>query len=237
MAYTQKPGRGNGPKTGGGLPAQLNSGSTNAIDPFNSAMPDPGAFAKDSDKMTYDERKANSTYYNPKSEKFISKPLGEGVIYDKNTNKYVPEPVTAKFEKGLGTGKPIGMGTTNLHVGKNFVGNVRKGSDMEKEAYSKFVGDSLMVTGNRRVRAMEYNQKMKNLPAPNKEFYDSAKAYNENIANKTIAEKVKKGTVKPREQHSNSWGEAPGQKMRMAIFGSVTGNRLENSSNIAKGSR
>jgi len=61
MAYTQNPGRGNSAKTGGGLPAQLNSGSANAIDPFYSAMPDPGAFAKDSDKMTYDERKSNAT--------------------------------------------------------------------------------------------------------------------------------------------------------------------------------
>jgi hypothetical protein len=229
MAYTQKPGRGNGPKTGGGLPAQLNSGSTNAIDPVYSSMPDPGAFAKDSDKMSYDERKSNASLYNPKSEKFVKEPLG-GVAYDEKSKQYVPKPVTAKFEKGLGTGKPIAFGTTNLHVGKNFVGNVRKGSDIEKETYSRFVSDSLDTTADRRVRALEYNQKMKNLPAPNKEFYNAANAANEKIKNKTIQDKIKKGTVIPREEYK-SRGEAGDVRMRhnvSSIVNASNSSRLDN---------
>lgn len=35
MAYTQTPGRGNGPKTGGGLPASLNSGAVGNTEGYN----------------------------------------------------------------------------------------------------------------------------------------------------------------------------------------------------------
>lgn len=35
MAYTQTPGRGNGPKTGAGLPGILNNGSANSTQPGN----------------------------------------------------------------------------------------------------------------------------------------------------------------------------------------------------------
>lgn len=46
MAYTQTAGRGNGPKTGGGLPASLNSGSANSIDPTLEAKAKAAAEAK-----------------------------------------------------------------------------------------------------------------------------------------------------------------------------------------------
>lgn len=233
MAYTQKPGRGNNPKTGDGLPAQLNNGSANAIDPFYSAMPDPGAFAKDSDKMTYDERKSNAKLHNPKSEKFVKDPIG-GVIYDEKLKKYVPKPVTATFQTGLGSGKPIGMSTTNLHVGGKLVGNLPKGSPLIKEAYSRFVSDSLDTTADRRVRALEYNQKMNNLPAPNKEFYKAADAANEKIKNQTIEQKVKKGTVRPVEEHGYNWGETKNYNILQGIRNYVTSSNSSGFDNWLK---
>ena len=209
MAYTQTPGRGNGLKTGANLPTSLNSGSTNSTNPF----PLPSTFAQDSDKMTFEETKYNKTIYNPKSDKFVSEPLG-GVAYNQKTGEYAPKPVVSKFTK-LETNRGTSTGNMQMYVNNNPVGTVRKNIGQDKEAYRAFVSDSLDVTGARRIAAAEYNQKSKNLPKPNQGFYDAATTYNADVKAKTIAKKEKQGTIS--SNSSEFFGGVNGQAIRKNI--------------------
>lgn len=209
MAYTQTPGRGNKPKTGDGLPTSLNSGSVNSTDPF----PSPSTYAKDSDKMTFDETKYNKTIYNPKSSKFVSEPTG-GVSYNQKTGEYGSKPVVSKFQKA-DTNKGISTGDTEMYVNKKSIGKVPKDTGKDKETYRAFVSDSLDVTAGRRIAVAEYNQKSKNLPKPNKGFYDAANKYNADIKAKTMAKKEKEGTVS--SNSTNFFSDARGQEMRKKI--------------------
>lgn len=209
MAYTQTPGRGGKPKTGDGLPTGLNSGSANSTDPF----PLPSTYAKDSDVMTFDETKYNKTIYNPKSSKFVSEPLG-GVSYNQKTGEYGAKPVVSKFQKN-DTNKGSSTGNTEMYVNKKSIGKVTKNTGQDKETYRAFVSDSLDVTAGRRIAAVEYNQKSKNLPKPNKGFYDAANKYNADIKNKTMAEKEKQGTVS--SNSTDLFSGAQGQEMRKKI--------------------
>lgn len=224
MAYTPTPGRGNGPKTGAGLPTSLNSGSTNSTNPFpvpstfNTAnlanpFPAPSAFTKDSDGMTFEEKRNNRTMYNPKSDKFIKEPFGM-VTYDQEKGEYAPKPVTSKFSK-FETNRGISTGDAQMYVNNNLVGKVPKNIGEDKEAYRAFVSDSLDTSGQRRINAAEYNQKLKNLPKPNKEFYDAATKHNADVKAKTLTKKENQGTVS--SNPTGFMGSAIGQAIRRII--------------------
>lgn len=206
MAYTQKPGGGPLLKTGNGIPSAL-------LQKTPTYFPLPSDYAKDSDTVFFDEKKANTTIYNPKSDKFVNEPLG-GVSYNQKTGEYAPKPVVSRFQKS-DTNKGISTGDTEMYVNKKPIGTVPKNTGQDKEAYRAFVSDSLDVTAGRRIAAAKYNQKIKNLPKPNEGFYKAANEYNAGIKAKTMAKKEKEGTVS--SNSTSLFGGAIGQLIRNKI--------------------
>lgn len=98
MPYTQTPGRGNGPKTGGGLPTSLNSGSTanTTIDPPVKNLTSARTSTKSGNTTT-----TTSDYSNPTAISQVAK--ATGLEFTKEAmNVFAPSKTTKNVELDLG---------------------------------------------------------------------------------------------------------------------------------------
>lgn len=202
MAYKQKPGRGNMPKTGAGIPPTLMSCSPmkqelTEKEKKNATTGNKAPEYVEKEASSYKHMEGNRTTYNKNSTKFNKQPQGTSG-YNATTGKYEAKPGSATTEVKTKSGQPVSLttktGTTN-YTGSS---DLSKLKDKERGKIDKYYTtvDSLDTAHGNELKTWKANAR---LQGKNEATPESEKAFKEWQAAKTkstLEAKTKAGEIK-----------------------------------------